>query len=160
MPDKIEKRKTGFNFVDAIIVCLVVTLLAAGVYKLFFVNRGLAAQNGEIEFKVLIEEVRQPTVEGFQEGLTVRDVDTNILLGTIVNTEVLPYQEAVPTLDGKIVLADVPEKYNVIVTAHAPAIITDNNITIGNKEIKTGAEISVKTNLVTSSGIIYGVTIK
>ncbi len=158
MPDKKEKVK--FNFVDAIIVCLVLTLLAAGVYKLFFVNRGLAAQNGEIEFKVLIEEVRRPTVEGFKEGQTVRDVQTNILLGTIVHTEALPCKEAVPTLDGKIVLAEVPEKYNVLVTVRSPAIVTDSNITIGNKEIKTGAEISVKTNLVTSTGIIYGVTVK
>ena len=156
----LKKGEAKFNFVDAVIVCLILALLAAGVYKIFFVNKGLTLQNNEIEFKVLVEKVRMPSVEGFKVGQAVRDVQTNIVLGTIVNNEISPYKEAVPTLDGKVVLAEVPEKYNVLVTISSPAIVTDNNITIGNKEIKTGGEISIKTNTVTSRGIIFGVTVK
>lgn len=152
--------KTRFNFVDFIIIALLVALLAAGAYKLFFVNRNLAEQNGFIEYQVLIEKVRMPTVEGIIEGQPVREVQTNIGMGTIIKKEVSPYQEAVPTLDGKIVLADVPEKYNVIITIGSPAIVTDNNIMIGNKEIKIGGPISIKSNIFSVTGIFYGVTVK
>ncbi len=157
------KNKTGkvkFNFVDVVIIGIILALIAAGTYKLFFVNRGLAAQNGNIEFSVLVEKVRQPTVEGYKEGQTVRDVQTNIVLGTIIHNEPSPHKKAVPTLDGRVVQADVPELYDIIVTISSPAIVTDNNITIGNKEIKTGAPISIKTNTASSTGIVYGVTVK
>lgn len=154
------QKKGRFNFVDVIIIGLILALVAAGSYKLFFVNKGLAAQNGVIEFKVLVEKVRIPTVEGLKEGHTVRDVQSNIVLGTVAGYEVSPYKQAVPTLDGRVVLADVPEQYTVLVTVRSPAIVTDNNITIGNKEIKTGAPISIKTNVVSTTGIVYGVTVK
>lgn len=152
--------KLRFNFVDFVIIGLVIVLLAAGTYKLFFINKGLAMQNGVIEYKILIENIRTPTVESMKEGQTVKDVQSNIVIGTIVNKEISPYKQAVPTLDGRVVQAEVPEKYNVIVTIRSPAIVTDNNITIGNKEIKIGATISIKSNIVSVNGIIYGVTIK
>ncbi|MDD2443489.1 MAG: DUF4330 domain-containing protein [Desulfotomaculaceae bacterium] len=158
MKNKTSKAK--FNFVDVFIIGLILALIAAGTYKLFFVNRGLAAQNGNIEFSVLVEKVRQPTVEGYKEGQIVRDVQTNIVLGKVIHNQPSPYKQAVPTLDGRVVLADVPELYNAIVTISSPAIVTDNNITIGNKEIKTGAPIQIKTNTVSSTGIVYGVTVK
>ncbi|HOV80709.1 MAG TPA: DUF4330 domain-containing protein [Bacillota bacterium] len=154
-----REEKGRFNFIDVLVVAVVLALIAAGVYKLFFVNKGLAAQNGEVEFKVLLEKVRMPTVEAFKEGQTVRDVQTNIVLGTVVGKEASPYKQAVPTLDGRVVAADVPDQYNLIVTVRSPAIVTDNNVTIGNKEIKTGGQVSIKTNTASSTGIFYGVTI-
>lgn len=152
--------KTKFNFVDFIIIALIVSLLAAGAYKLFFVNRGLTEQNGLIEYKVLVENVRFPTVEGIIEGQPIREVQTNIVMGTVIKKEVSPYKQAVPTLDGRVVLAEVPEKYNVIITIGSPAIVTENNIMIGNKEIKIGGPISIKSNIFSVTGIFYGVTVK
>lgn len=145
---------------DVIIIGLVIALLAAGVYKLFIVNTTLAIQNNNIEFKVLVEEVRYPTVESIKAGQAVRDVQTNIPLGNVVSKEVSPYKEAVPTLDGKVVLAEVPDKYDVIITIASPAVVTDNSIMIGNKEIKIGAQISVKSNVFSVTGIVYGATVK
>jgi len=155
-----KTNKIKFNFVDIIIITLILALVTAGVYKLFFVNRGLAKQNSMIEYKVLVENVRTPTVESIKDGQTVRDVQTNIVMGTITGKEISPYKQAVPTLDGRVVQADVPEKYNVIITVSSPAIVTDNNIMIGNKEIKIGAPVSIKSNIFSVTGIIYGVTVK
>ncbi|MCG9966452.1 DUF4330 domain-containing protein [Pelotomaculum terephthalicicum JT] len=154
-----KKDNVKFNFVDIIIIGLILALFAAGVYKLAFVNRALALQNGHIEFKVYVEKVRIPTAESIKEGQAVRDVQTNIPLGNVVKKEVFPYQEAVPTLDGRVVLADVPEKYDVIITIESPAVVTDNTIMIGNKEIKIGAQINVKSNVFSVNGTIYGATI-
>ncbi|MDF9406954.1 MAG: hypothetical protein A4E52_00871 [Pelotomaculum sp. PtaB.Bin013] len=155
-----KQEKVKFNFVDIIIIGLILALLAAGVYKLLIVNRALALQNSHIEFKVFVENVRIPTVESIKEGQAVKDVQTNIPLGTVKSKEVSPYKQAVPTLDGRVVQADVPEKYNVIITIESPAIVTDNSIMIGNKEIKIGAQISVKSNVFSVNGTIYGATVK
>lgn len=154
-----QESKGKFNFIDILIIALVLALLAAGVYKFFFVNKGLAAQNGVVEFKVLLEEIRMPTVEDFKVGQAVRDQQNNLVLGTIISKEISPYQEPVPTIDGRILAADVPDKYNLIVTVRSPAIVSDNNVMIGNREIKTGGEIKIKTNTAASAGIFYGVKI-
>mgnify|MGYP003773995063 CR=1 FL=1 len=154
------KRKLRFNLVDLLIMTILLALIAAGLYKFFFVNQVLQAQNGTIEFQVLLEKIRTPTIEGFKEGQKVRELQTNIELGTVVSTQPLPFREPVATHDGRIVLAEVPEKYDLIVTIQTPAVITETNITVGNKEIKTGDRISIKSNIAASTGVVYGVKVK
>jgi hypothetical protein len=154
-----EERKPKFNFVDLVIVVIIAALVAAGVYKLFIVNTDLARQNGTVEFGVYVEEVRMPTVESMQEGQLVRDVQTNIALGRITRVEYSPFQEPVYTTDGRIVMADVPNKFDVVIYVESLAVITDNSVMIGNKEIKTGGQISVKSNIFSVTGVVYGVTI-
>ena len=152
--------KAKFNAVDVLVILVILALLAFGGYKLFFVNRGVAAQNGEIEYQILVEKVRIPTAEAFQEGQTVRDVQNNTVLGRIVKKEVTPYQEAVPTADGRMVLAAVPEKYNVLLTLRSGAVVSENNVMVGSVEVKIGAQVKIKTNLASSTGVIYGLAVK
>lgn len=153
-------KKAQFNVVDALVILIIFALLAFGGYKLFFVNRGVAEQNGEIEYQILVEKVRTPTAEAFHEGQVVRDVQSNVALGKIIKKEVSPSQEAVPTADGRMVLATVPEKYNVLLTLRSRAVISENNIMVGSVEIKIGAPVKIKTNLASSTGVIYGLTVK
>lgn len=152
--------KPKFNFVDLVIVLIILALVCAGVYKLFLVNTSIAVQNGNVEFGVYVEEVRIPTVENITEGQPVRDVQTNTPLGNITRVEYFPYQEPVYTSDGRIVMADVPNKFDVIFYVESPAVITDNSVMIGNKEIKTGGQLSIKSNVFSVTGVVYGVTIK
>ena len=154
------QKKPRFNFVDFIIVVVILALVGAGVYKLFLVNTSLAVQNGNVEFGVYVEEVRIPTVENINEGQAVRDVQTNTPLGTITKVSYSPYQEPVYTSDGRIVMADVPNKFDVVFYVESPAVITDNSVMIGNKEIKTGGQLSIKSNVFSVTGVVYGVTIK
>jgi hypothetical protein len=146
-----------FNLVDLVIVVVVISLLAAGVYKLFFANQELQAQEQQVEYRVLLENVRKPTVDAFADGQKVREYQTNIDLGTVTGKESGPYTQPVPTLDGKVVNAPVPEKYNLTVTISSPAVISDNNVTINGKEIKTGDKITVKTNTASSTGTVMEV---
>jgi len=154
-----QQDKGKFNIVDFVIIAVIVALMVGGVYKVFFVNKNLAQQNGFVEFGVYVEEVRMPTVESIYEGQQVRDVQTNIPLGKIKSKSFQPYREPVPTWDGQMVAADVPEKYDVIMYIESPAIVTDNSVMIGTREIKTGGQISVKSNIFSVTGVVYGVNI-
>ncbi len=148
-----------FNIVDVMVLLIIGALIVFGAYKLFFVNTAVAQQNGEIEYQLLVEKVRKPTVEAFREGDTVRETQSNAALGKIVKKEVMPYKEAVPTADGRLVLAEVPEKYDVLLTLRSPAVVSENNVMVGSVEIKIGASLKVKTTLASSTGIIYGAKI-
>lgn len=151
--------KGKFNVVDVLVALVVLALIVLGAYKLFFVNRGVAEQNGEIEYQILVEKVRIPTAEAFVEGQVVRDVQSNTVLGKIVKREISPAKEAVPTADGRLVLAEVPEKYNVLLTLSSRAVVSENNVMVGSVEVKIGAQVKIKTNLASSTGVIYGLKV-
>lgn len=152
-------KTVRFNLVDLLVALVILALLALGAYKLFFVNRSVAEQNGEIEYQILVEKVRIPTAQAFQEGQTVKDAQSNTVLGSIVKKEVTPAKEAVPTADGRMVLAEVPEKYNVLLTLRSRAVVSENNVMVGSVEIKIGAQVKIKTSLASSSGVIYSLKV-
>ncbi|MGQ9825107.1 MAG: DUF4330 domain-containing protein [Desulfotomaculales bacterium] len=154
-----SRLKGKFNVVDVLVALVVLALIVLGAYKLFFVNRGVAEQNGEIEYQILVEKVRIPTAEAFVEGQVVRDVQSNTVLGKIVKREISPAKEAVPTADGRLVLAEVPEKYNVLLTLSSRAVVSENNVMVGSVEVKIGAQVKIKTNLASSTGVIYGLKV-
>lgn len=144
-----------FNVVDFLIVLIILALIAGGAYKLLKTKPRAAAQNATVRYQVLVENVRIPTVEALQEGQPMRDVQNNLVIGRIVGKEVSPYKQPVPTLDGKIVMADVPDKYNVLLTVEGPAVVTPANIVVGSTELKVGATLKFKTNYAYTTGIIY-----
>jgi len=154
-----NESKIRFNIVDVIIILMVLALAAGGYYKVFVQNKQIAAQEQKIRYLILVEEVRQPTVDAYSEGQVLWDQKTNVRLGEITKKEVVPATEAVPTAEGKLVLAEIPEKYNLLLTLESPAVVTDNNITIGSREIKIGRKILFKTARAASEGIVYGLDI-
>jgi len=154
-----DRGALRLNIIDILVAAVILGLIALGAYKLFFVNPTFEAQNGLIEYQVLIENVRRPTVDSFSPNQRVRELQTNIELGTIVAKDFTPHKEPVPTLDGRIVLAEVPERYDLLVTIQSPAAVGESNITIGNREIKVGDKLSIKTSAAASSGVIYQVKV-
>lgn len=152
-------KTVRFNLVDLLVALVILALLALGAYKLFFVNRAVAEQNGEIEYQILVEKVRIPTAQAFQEGQTVKDAQSNTVLGSIVKKEVTSAREEVPTADGRVVLAEIPEKYNVLLTLRSRAVVSENNVMVGSVEIKIGAQVKIKTSLASSSGVIYSLKV-
>lgn len=155
-----KQSRPRFNFIDLVIVLVIFSLVGIGVYKLFLVNTSIAKQNGVVVFGVYVEEVRIPTVENIQQGQLVRDVQTNTPLGEIKSVEFFPFQEPVYTSDGNIVMADVPNKFDVVFYVESGAVINENSVMIGNKEIKTGGQLSIKSNVFSVTGVVYGVTIQ
>ena len=160
MGDVYEKNENNtrvrFNIIDVLIIVMILVLAAGGYYKVFTTNKQLAKQEQQIEYQILISEVRQPTLDAYQNGQQVQDLKSNVLLGTIIGKEVSHANQAVPTSDGRLVQAEIPEKYNLLLILRASAVVTDNNIMVANKEIKIGQKTDIKTARAASMGVIYG----
>ncbi|ACV64785.1 hypothetical protein Dtox_4115 [Desulfofarcimen acetoxidans DSM 771] len=154
--DRESDSKARFNIIDFLIIVMILALAIGGYYKVFVANKQLAQQEQQIEYKILVSEVRQPTVEAFQNGQTVQDLKSNVVMGTVINKETLPATDDVPTSDGRLVLAEIPGKYDLLLTVSASAVVSENNIMVSNKEIKIGQKVDIKTNRAASSGVIYG----
>ena len=151
-----NNTKVRFNIIDVLIIVMILALAAGGYYKVFVTNKQLAQQEQQIEYQILISEVRQPTVDAFQSGQQVQDLKSNVVLGTIIGKEVSRARESVPTSDGRLVMAEIPEKYNILLTLRASAVVSENNIMVANKEVKIGQKTDIKTARAASSGVVYG----
>lgn len=145
-----------FNIVDIVIVALVLLVLAGGTYKYMFQRPEAAGPQKTIEYVLMFEGVRQPTIDAVTDELQIRHKDGTVL-GNVLNKEVKPLVEAVPTADGKLVEATVPGKYSMLLTLRSPATVTDTTIMIGTKEILVGTEVPVRSKTFQSTGVVFNV---
>jgi len=105
---------------------LLIAVLIVGVYyKFFMVDKDQnAAKFDTIEYKVLVEEVRQQSVDAIEIGADIYDVKTNSPMGRITDIEVLPATDQLTKADGTMVIAEKPERFNVLITIRVPGIET------------------------------------
>ncbi len=134
------------NVIDFLAALLVLSLVAGGIYKVTQLGQAPGgAVPKEVTLEVLIEGVRQPTVDAISVGDAVREYNSGEPFGVITAKRVEAATEVVPTADGRLVLATVPGKYNINLTIRCDAMVSDRAITIGRTEVRIGSMIRVKT---------------
>ncbi|MBC7338411.1 MAG: DUF4330 domain-containing protein [Firmicutes bacterium] len=156
MSSNTGNRRRRPTLVDLAGVLLVVAVVGLAAYKLLAVNPRYAAVTKTYLMTVLIEEVRQPTVDEIREGIQVKEGDSNQVLGRIVSREVRPARRYVETADGRVVLAPVPEKYDVLVVLEGQAQVTPGAIIMGGQEIRIGFTPALKGQRFLVRGTVVG----
>ena len=114
------------SIIDIGVLLLIAVLLGGVYYKFFMVDKNQnAAKFDTIEYKILVEEVRQQSVDAIEIGANIYDVKTDSPMGKIVSKEVLPATEQLTKADGTMVIAEKPERFNVLVTIQVPGVETE-----------------------------------
>lgn len=113
------------SIIDIGVLLLIAVLLGGVYYKFFMVDKNSnAAKFDTIEYKILVEEVRQQSVDAIEIGADIYDVKTDTPMGKIVSKEALPATEQLTKADGTMVIAEKPGKFNVLVTIQVPGVET------------------------------------
>lgn len=111
------------SIIDMGVLLLIIVLLSGIYYKFFIADKDQkAAKFDTIEYKILVEEVRQQSVDAIEIGAEIFDVKTDSPMGRIVKKEVLPATDQLTKADGTMVIAEKPGKFNVIVTIQVPGV--------------------------------------
>jgi len=114
------------SIIDIGVLLLIAVLMGGVYYKFFMVDKNQnAAKFDTIEYKILVEEVRQQSVDAIEIGANIYDVKTDSPMGKIVDKEVLPATDQLTKADGTMVIAEKPERFNVIVTIQVPGVETE-----------------------------------
>ncbi|KUO72761.1 MAG: hypothetical protein APF77_02015 [Clostridia bacterium BRH_c25] len=116
------------SIIDIGVLLLIIALLGGAYYKFFMVDKNQnAAKFDTLEYTVvLVEGVRQQSVDAIEVGADIYDVKTDTPMGKIVSKEVIPAVEQLTKADGTVVLAEKPERFNVRVTIQVPGVETKN----------------------------------
>ena len=143
---KVKKMKIKFNWIDGLIIFVVVAVIAVGGYILL--NRGdsaVMAKNARIEIMVEFDEMEK----GFAEIPKVGDKATVGIKEKapveITKVDVLPAKKLnYDIVNGAGGDAEIPERYDVQVTFVADGVDTGDTIEIGGIALRVGEETAVK----------------
>lgn len=158
--------KIKFNWIDALIILLVICIAAVGVYFVAFRSdsegtAGMADKNVKAE---LIFEVAQ-TGDFF---IDLPKAGDSVLLGekgkmpaTVTDVRVEGAKAVgYDKLNGAAYWADVPDSYDVFITMEADAVDTEKDITIDGTPIKVGQRVAAASKNWAAYGYMLGVDVE
>jgi hypothetical protein len=155
------KRK--FNWIDYCIILFIIAVIAVLGLKIKNIRSvDLTGNNEAVKTKkdviLVIEDVRQYSVDALQLGDNVYSDDTNYYFGKIKNIEVEDSYLPLIKNDGEGVLVRSPEKYNIILTVECNVLDRPNGVFAeGITEIKVNSIGKYKTIGLLFSAITKGI---
>lgn len=144
------------NIIDLTVVLVLLLVLAAGAYKFLYVNPTYQPELKTIRMELLVEEVRQPTVDAISVGDRVREKNSNGYFGTITGIRVEPAKEVVATAAGELVEAEIPGRYNLYLVLQAPAEVTEEHIRVAGQEVRIGYTPVIRTQTYQVETVVFG----
>ena len=153
--------KPKFNFLDGIIILLVVLVALLGAYLLMGKSTAVSGpeQNCTAEFKMHLTKVDEDIYNKFSAKLAE---DESVWIGIkerfegkIKNVELLPSKRIVPDQrQGKAVMASDPSTNDVIITVSTNAVETAFDIQSAGTTIRVGEETAIRAKGVAGYGYI------
>lgn len=150
------KRK--FNWIDIAIICILVAIFYVG-YSFVLKPSGTSVEKVPVEITYRVEGVLMESVNGIEIGDIFKDKDTNQVIGEVVAKEVTDAYELVETGDGRIVKSRRPNRYDVYITIRGDAIITDDYIRMGGRDMRIEGTVFLKSTLSSVKSIITDINI-
>ncbi|MEA4848519.1 MAG: DUF4330 domain-containing protein [Clostridiaceae bacterium] len=154
-------RSSGkINIIDLVIVLLVISV-AGGAYMLFFRDSDKQVTNTDkLVYDFEITNVNQDFVDAITPGDPIRDSNRGNELGTVVSKasrKATMLNEDL--INGRYIIAEVPEAYDVVITIEAAADITPANIIVGGAEVKVGKKFFIKGKGYANQGFVTKMTL-
>lgn len=139
------KLFSKINILDLGIVLMIIVLGLAGFYKLKSVNTTAFIKPQPVDIKVIVREREETSIDKIKVGDILKEYDTGIILGEIKSIDIKPAIIEVETVDGEVKLAEIPERYDYYINIDANAIVNENAIVSGNKELRIGNKLVLRT---------------
>lgn len=138
------KRK--FNWVDIVIIGITAGLIFVG-YKYIAKPTKSPMDTVPVEVTYRVQGVLIETANGIKVGDVFKDKDTNQVIGEVVDKEITEAYDFVNTGDGRIVKSKKPNKYDVYLTIRGDAIVTDDYIRMGGRDMRIEGTVYLKNNI-------------
>ncbi|KNF09177.1 hypothetical protein CLPU_4c02230 [Gottschalkia purinilytica] len=153
--DKKGKLFGKVNILDLFIVLLIVVLGVGALYKVKGVKQNTSLGTKELNVRLYVKEREKFSLDKIKVGDVVKEYDTGIVFGKIKNIEVKPAIKEVKTGKGEIKKAEIPERYDLYIDIDANAVVNENSIVSGNKELRVGNRLLLKTKLYVLDSTVF-----
>ena len=148
------------NIIDLLIV-VVIFALAMATFVKFRTSDEYMSKDTVIEYTLLVENVRMPTVDALQEKADgIIDYETKKEIGDIVNTEISGASELELMTDGTYKEVKFKDKYDVLLTLQTKGTETEDNFfTLSGKKLVVGDNITIYNEYASTMGKVKSIKI-
>lgn len=148
------------NIVDLLIIVLILSI-AGGAYVMFFGgSEKQVLETSKVVYDFEITNVNKDFVDAIVSGSPIRDSVRGNDLGRVVSkTSRNATMLNEDLINGRYVIADVPDAYDVVITIEANANITPANIIVGGAEVKVGKKFFIKGKGFANQGFVTKMTL-
>ncbi len=148
------------NIVDLLIIVLVLSVAVAAYGFFFGGNEKQVLDTAKVVYDFEITNVNQDFIDAIVPGGPIRDSVRGNDLGRVVGKESRNATMLNEDLiNGRYVIADVPDAYDVVITIEADANITPANIIVGGAEVKVGKKFFIKGKGFANQGFVTKITL-
>lgn len=154
MMAKIKEKKRRFNYVDVILILLVI---AAGVVGVKFLSKTslVASEVPEVSFTVEVKNNPPAYKELIHEGDDIKDAIKGGTFGKVTGIEVVPNKEYMEDkINGAFVETSHEGREDVYITITGTPTTFGKNIMFASQEIKVGKQVFIKSKEYVGSGFI------
>lgn len=134
-----------FNILDLGIIIMILALGLASFYKFKTNNTATLIKTKPVDIRIIVREREEISLDKIKVGDILKEYDSGIILGEIKSIDIKPATVEVETADGEIKLAEIPERYDYYINIAANATINENAIVSGNKELRIGNKLVLRT---------------
>jgi len=158
------KNRKKVNFVDIVLVIMIMASILTIAYMLFFSDIGIFADNSEkvwVQYNVRIEGIDESLASLPAADDLIYKGESNIQIGIVKGVEVQPYKVATDRADeqGMLIYEEVEGKKTVILTVEYEARITDRGFfEIEGCDIAIGSKLIFKTRDLVLEGYCISVS--
>lgn len=130
-------KKHKFNWVDGLILAVVLLLIVGTAVKFLFMDTtSIKKDRVDFQYQVLIHGVRSVTVDALQVGDTVYDNEGKGAVGVISDIQVADAPANISLPDGTITQGTLEDRYDVTLTLDAQGEPVGKTYKIGTYNIK------------------------
>lgn len=158
-----QEKKKSFNFVDIILLIIILAVVSSLVYLLVLAYNDLFLKGGEdaeIEYVLRIEGVDNDVRFSVKEGDTLVELGTHAEIGTVVDFYEEPSEFVGYDKDGKQVLSDDPSKRDLILIVRTDAKGEGSVYEIDSYTISVGTEVDFRIPGFTAVGECISLEVK
>ncbi len=138
------KRK--LNWVDIVIIGIMAGLIFVG-YQYITKRTKSPMDTVPVEVTYRVQGVLIETANGIKVGDVFKDKDTNQIIGEVIDKKITESYDFVNTGDGRIVKSKKPNKYDVYLTIKGDAIVTEDYIRMGGRDMRIEDTVFLKNNI-------------
>lgn len=155
-------KKHKFNWVDGLVILLVVLLIAGAVYKFRGSNNVTSslAPTRPVTYEVSVSNVRAGMVDAIREEDVLYDGDSGNAVGTIAKVEVSDTRVLMEQEDGTVLWGQREGRYDMVLTIDAQAVV-NGDICMVNRiyQLNVGSTRSLYTRYASWTGRITDIQI-
>lgn len=154
--------KAKFNFIDALIILVVVLAIAAGAYVILSgkLSIGKSGNAAKVQYQVEIKSKLADYADNINVGDEVLVGDKEKAAATVENVEVVPFKMiSEDKVNGVVHYSEVPDLYDVLITLSSDGSQTDTAIYADSTQIRVGEAITVRGKGYSGNGFIVGLEV-